>query len=85
LLSPSTIAAAHAVSVRTLYSAVDGLGMSLGGYLRYRRLARSHDDLLFGSDPVAVVALRWGFASPAHFSRVFRDRYGIPPSRLRRS
>ncbi|GAA1227475.1 helix-turn-helix domain-containing protein [Pseudonocardia alaniniphila] len=84
LLCPSKIATAHGVSVRTLYSSVDGLGMSLGSYIRHRRLARSHDDLLFGSEPVAVVARRWGFASPAYFSRVFRDRYGMPPGRLRR-
>ena len=31
-LTPSVIAAAHAVSVRALYSAVNGLGMTLGGY-----------------------------------------------------
>lgn len=72
-LCPNMIATAHGVSVRTLYSSVDGLGVSLGSYIRHRRLARSHDDLLFGSEPVAVVARRWGFASPACFSRVFRD------------
>lgn len=83
-LSPSMIATAHGVSVRTLYSALDGLGMSLGSYIRHRRLARAYDDLLFGSEPVAVVARRRGFASPAHFSRIFRDRYGIPPGQLRR-
>jgi AraC-like DNA-binding protein len=82
-LTPSVIAAAHAVSVRTLYSAGNGLGMTLGGYIRHRRLARSYDELLFGADPVSVVARRWGFASPAHFGRVFQDRYGMPPSRLR--
>ncbi|TCC50399.1 helix-turn-helix domain-containing protein [Kribbella pittospori] len=83
-LSPPVIAAVHSVSVRTLYVAMGGLGISLGGYIRHRRLARSYDDLLFGSDPVGVVARRWGFASPAHFSRVFRERYGVAPVVLRR-
>ncbi|NMO50676.1 helix-turn-helix domain-containing protein [Actinoplanes sp. TBRC 11911] len=83
-LSPVTIAAAHQVSVRTLYAAVDGLGMTLGAYIRHRRLARSYDDLLFGSDPVAVIASRCGFGSPAHFSRLFRDRYGLTPTTVRR-
>jgi AraC-like DNA-binding protein len=32
-LSPDTIAAAHRVSVRTLYAVLDGLGMTLGGYI----------------------------------------------------
>jgi hypothetical protein len=82
-LTKTTLIVPHSPAV-TLYSSVDGLGMSLGSYIRHRRLARSHDDLLFGSEPVAVVARRWGFASPAYFSRVFRDRCGMPPGRLRR-
>jgi AraC family transcriptional activator of tynA and feaB len=82
-LSSATIAAAHRVSVRTLYSVLDGLGMTLGDYIRHRRLARAYDDLLFGSDQVSVVSARWGFRSPAHFSRAFRSRYGLPPSTLR--
>jgi AraC-like DNA-binding protein len=28
---------------------------------------------------VAVVAHRWGFTNPAHFSRVFRAAYGMSP------
>jgi AraC-like DNA-binding protein len=35
------------------------------------------------SRPVAAIAIRWGFASPAHFSRVFRRTYGIAPGRYR--
>ncbi|MFF3147826.1 helix-turn-helix domain-containing protein [Streptomyces sp. NPDC057927] len=29
---------------------------------------------------VAAVAQRWGFSSPSHFSRTFRDAYGMSPS-----
>ncbi|MBO0882368.1 MAG: helix-turn-helix domain-containing protein, partial [Mycobacterium sp.] len=83
-LNPATIAAAHAVSVRTLYSAVQGLGMTLAAYVRDRRLARCYDDLMLGADPVGQIAFRWGFTSPEHFSRAFRQRYGIPPSQIRR-
>uniref|UniRef100_UPI0035A156A4 AraC family transcriptional regulator n=1 Tax=Streptomyces lunaelactis TaxID=1535768 RepID=UPI0035A156A4 len=34
-----------------------------------------------GTRPLAVAAVahRWGFLSPAHFSRVFRAAYGLPP------
>ncbi len=28
---------------------------------------------------VAAVAQRWGFVSPAHFSRAFRAFYGMSP------
>jgi AraC-like DNA-binding protein len=37
-----------------------------------------------GGRPVGQVAYSWGFTNVAHFSRSFRDRYGIPPSQLRR-
>jgi AraC family transcriptional activator of tynA and feaB len=82
-LSPATTAAAHAVSLRTLYSALDGLGMTLAAYIKNRRLARCYDDLVLGAAPVGEIASRWGFSSPAHFSRAFRQRYGMPPNRVR--
>ena len=30
-----------------------------------------------------VVGARWGFADPAHFSRVFKAAYGMPPGVFR--
>jgi AraC family transcriptional activator of tynA and feaB len=33
--------------------------------------------------PISDVAYSWGFNDPAHFSRVFRKRYGLTPSDLR--
>jgi AraC-like DNA-binding protein len=84
-LAPATIAAAHAVSVRTLYSAVEGLGVKLGDYIRNQRLARCYDDLLFSADAVGNIAFKNGFTSAAHFSRVFRERYGIAPREIRRA
>ncbi|NMO50029.1 helix-turn-helix domain-containing protein [Actinoplanes sp. TBRC 11911] len=83
-LSVATVAAAHGISVRTLYAAFDGLGVTPAGYVRNRRLTRSYDDLLFGADPVGEVATRWCFVSPAHFSRAFRNRYGVSPIEVRR-
>jgi AraC-like DNA-binding protein len=83
-LSPAMTAAAHAVSLRTLYSAVDGLGMTLAAYIKNRRLARCYDELVLGDIPVGLIAAHWGFASPAHFSRAFRHRYGMPPNQIRR-
>ena len=32
---------------------------------------------------VAVLAARWDFFDAAHFSRVFRQHYGYPPSQTR--
>lgn len=83
-LVPTAIAAAHGVSVRTLYSAVEGLGVSLARYIRDQRLARCYDALLFGVDPIGTIALRNGFKSAAHFSTAFRERYGSTPREVRR-
>ncbi|WP_234320380.1 helix-turn-helix domain-containing protein [Streptomyces sp. SBT349] len=47
---------------------------------RLRHAAR----LLEATDlPVSAVATASGFASPFHFSRIFRDRYGLPPGAYR--
>jgi len=83
-LSPATIAAAHAVSVRTLYCALEGMGTTLAAHIRNQRLAHCHAELARGSGPVADVAFRWGFRSHAHFSRIFRERYDLAPSQVDR-
>jgi AraC-like DNA-binding protein len=84
-LSPASIAAVHSVSLRTLYTALDGLGTTLAAYIRTRRLAQCYEDLLLGTDPVGEIALRWGFSHHAHFSRAFQQRYGMRPSEVRRA
>lgn len=82
-LAPAKIAAAHSISIRTLYACFAELGLTVSGYIRERRLSRCYTDLSSGgSRTVTEVARRWGFHEPAHFSRVFRRRYGVPPSRL---
>ncbi len=53
-------------------------------YYRELRLAHARGLLLETGLPVAEVALRAGFDSPAAFSRSFRRRYGLAPGRLRR-
>jgi transcriptional regulator GlxA family with amidase domain len=34
---------------------------------------------------VTEVAFRWGFRSPAHFSRAYRAHFGVAPREHRRS
>ena len=40
-------------------------------------------DLGHGADTVTQVAFRWGFRSPAHFSRAYRGHFGAAPSEHR--
>ncbi|QWF78399.1 AraC family transcriptional regulator [Amycolatopsis sp. CA-230715] len=82
--SPAELAAAVAVSVRSLH---DGFRRAIGrppmAYLREVRLGRAHADLLAaepGAVTVTEVAGRWGFAHLGRFSVGYRDRYGERPN-----
>jgi AraC-like DNA-binding protein len=86
-LDPDTIAAANHISVRYLHQLFHDNGTSVARWVRARRLDNCRRDL---EDPaqakrgVLAIARRWGFDDPAHFSKVFRARYGEPPGRYRR-
>jgi AraC-like DNA-binding protein len=86
-LSPHTIAAAHYISVRYLHRLFEEEQTTVAGSIRRRRLERCKRDLLdptLRTQPVAALAARWGFSSAAHFSRLFRSTFGVPPTELRR-
>jgi AraC family transcriptional regulator len=57
-------------------------GRTPHAYLTGIRLARAQT-LLKGGSPVTRVCFDVGFASPSSFSRLFRERYGVAPSRVR--
>lgn len=87
-LSPSTIAAAHFMSVRALHQAFVGSGETVAGEIRRRRIDRCRQDLadpLLRRIPVAAIGARWGLSDPAHFSRLFRSAVGQPPALFRRN
>jgi AraC-like DNA-binding protein len=87
-LSPTRIAEAHGISVRHVHRLFHESGDSVGAAIRRFRLDRCRADL---EDPrqrarsVTAIALRWGFNDSAHFSRVFRARFGLAPRAVRRS
>ncbi len=58
--------------------------MGLGDYLMTYRLNRAKEFLITGNAPVGEVAKSVGYADPLYFSRVFKKRFGIPPSALRK-
>lgn len=86
-LSPRTVAAAHYVSVRYLHKLFSEQAQTVAGWIRTRRLERCRRDLsdpALAVQPVAAIAARWGFASAAHFSQLFKSAYGLPPQEYRR-
>jgi AraC-like DNA-binding protein len=87
-LSPATVAAAHHISLRYLHKLFEPEARGVAGLIRQLRLERCRHDLLDPAQadrPVAGIAARWGFSSAAHFSRVFREAYGLPPAEFRRA
>jgi AraC-like DNA-binding protein len=85
-LSPRAIAAAHHISLRYLHKLFETQPATVAGWIRQRRLERCRRDLLdptMGHWSVSAIAMRWGLMDPAHFSRMFRAAYGLPPAEFR--
>ncbi|MEV5407938.1 helix-turn-helix domain-containing protein [Thermopolyspora sp. NPDC052614] len=87
-LSPADIAAAHHVSLRQLHRLFETEKTTVAAWIRQRRLERCRRDLAdpaLHATPVGVIAARWGLPDSAHFSRIFRQAYGMPPAEYRRT
>ncbi|MFJ5737271.1 AraC-like ligand-binding domain-containing protein [Streptomyces microflavus] len=81
-LSAARIASAHAISVRHLYAVLSLSGISLGDWIRTRRLAECRRELAGPNGRLRTIAAtgrRWGFVNATHFSKVFKQTYGISP------
>ena len=86
-LTPRTIAAHLGVSNRYLHRVFAAQGATMGRTILRRRLQRAAATLADGvwrDHTITDVALAWGFADAAHFSRAFRAQYGEAPSVWRR-
>jgi len=59
-------------------------GMSLGEYVRARRLSLAAMDLRAGEEAIVDLAVKYGYESAAAFSRAFFRQHGIRPSDSRR-
>lgn len=71
--------------LRRLFAAED---INFATMLKIRRLERCHAELtspLHAQLSISEIAFRWGFNDAAHFSRSFRERFGITARELRRS
>ncbi|MBM7493810.1 AraC-like DNA-binding protein [Micromonospora luteifusca] len=85
-LSPSTVAAAHHVSLRSLHRAFEAEDQTVAETIRTKRLDRCARDLcdpLQRERPIHSIAARWGFPAKAHFSRVFTATFGVSPQTFR--
>jgi len=85
-LSPARVAQIEGISERYLQKLFEGAGDSFSHYVRERRLLRSWADLSSPSEAhrsVSEIAFCYGFNDAAHFSRSFRERFGLSPRAFR--
>lgn len=60
-------------------------GVTIHHYLNQMRLRTSLEYVAQGDTSLTEVGLALGYSSPSHFSRAFKQQFGMPPSELRRS
>ncbi|OPC77189.1 hypothetical protein B4N89_42335 [Embleya scabrispora] len=85
-LSPERVARSQRISPRYLHRVFESEDITVGRLIQRRRLEECARELARrgrSSPTVAAVAQRWGFVSPAHFSRAFRAMYGVSPTEWR--
>ncbi|MEV6026356.1 helix-turn-helix domain-containing protein [Streptomyces sp. NPDC052036] len=85
-LGPQDIADQHGVSLRYLHRLFQSHGTTVNAWVRTRRLAAAREELArpgAAHSSIATVAARWGFTSASHFSRAFRDTFGMSPAQWR--
>jgi AraC-like DNA-binding protein len=85
-LGPVEIASNLGISVRHLHRLFSAAGMTLGDYVRARRLEQCRSDLAssrLGDKTITEIAFSWGFSDAAHFSHSFRKQFGLSPRSFR--
>jgi AraC-like DNA-binding protein len=85
-LDVASIAAAHHISASYLQKLFAGQSISVAAFIRERRLERCRRDLANPANSLrsaASIAAHWGFQDPSHFSRLFRNTFGMTPGECR--
>jgi AraC-like DNA-binding protein len=85
-LNTSMVAAAHHISTRYLQMLFAAAGITVAGWIKERRLERCRHDLENRSllrDSIGTICARHGYIDSAHFSRLFKERYGLSPRAFR--
>lgn len=85
-LDTAMIVAGTGLSARYINELFDDEDTSLMRYVWECRLAHSHEDLVnpaHANRRVSDIALCWGFNDFSHFSRAFKQKYGVAPRNVR--
>lgn len=87
-LSPTSVALANNMSPRYVHMLFAQIGVSASSWIRMQRLERCRDDLrsrTYRDCSIAEIAYTWGFSDPSHFTRIFKQQYGVGPRAYRES
>jgi acetamidase/formamidase/AraC-like DNA-binding protein len=85
-ITPARVAQMEGISERYLQKLFESTGDNFTRYLRERRLQQCWADLAKPAEAhrsVSDIAFGGGFSDAAHFSRSFRDRFGLSPTAFR--
>ena len=85
-LSPASCAENVGISTRYLHKLFAQQGLTFSRFVLERRLEAAHAllrDAAYRSHSIASIAYQCGFASAAHFSRSFRNRFAMSPKQCR--
>lgn len=79
-LSLEKVASSNGMSLRNLHALFAGCEMSVSEWIWNRRLQLAYDGLARGSGrSITSIAFDHGFSSSAHFSTMFKRKYGVSP------
>ena len=82
-LTIDQISVALGCTKRYLHMLFSDRGTTISDYIRHARLQNCRQELeTQAGKSVTDVAFSWGFSSSSHFSRVFREYFGIVPSAI---
>ncbi|NJO00991.1 MAG: response regulator [Bacteroidia bacterium] len=81
-LNAETMAKELGLSRSLLYNKMKGLtGQSVNEFIKSIRLHKaSHLIIRYPDTPIAEIALLVGFTNQSHFTRCFKEQFGVPPS-----
>ncbi|MFE5709022.1 helix-turn-helix domain-containing protein [Rhodococcus koreensis] len=85
-LGTTMVATHHHVSTRHLQKTFEEDGATVAGWIRHRRLEKCRRDLAdpaLRSENIGTICARFGLVNSSHFSKLFKETYGISPRAFR--